>query len=111
MADNQTPPLYDVDRAMREIARARRKRDELTRQQGAIADNLATHLDRHFSAEELETAGRALLIGAASVAALVSPDIPPAVIANVLAFAGDRLVRDGRAITATPIEEKPSERA
>lgn len=105
MPDDQTPPLYDVGQAMREIARARRKRDELTRQQASIANKLATHLDRHFSAEELETAGRALLIGAGSVAALAEPGIPPAVLVNVLAFTGDRLVRDGRTITATPVQE------
>lgn len=91
--------LYAVDNALAEIAKARRRRDELTRMQASIADALATHLDRHFSAEEMETAGRALLIGAASVAGLVRDDlISPAVLCNILAFAGDRLIRDGRTI-------------
>lgn len=88
--------LYDVDEALREIARHRKRRDELTRQQVAIADRLAIHLDRHFAAEEIETAGRALVIGAASVIALATEDIPPAVMCNVLAFAGARLILDGR---------------
>lgn len=90
------PKLYDVENALRELAKNRQRRDELTRQQVAIADRLAIHLDRHFAAEELETAGRALLIGAASVIALATEDIPSAVMCNVLAFAGDRLIRDGR---------------
>jgi len=90
------PRLYDVDNALAEIAKARARRDELTRQQVAIADRLAIHLDRHFAAEELETAGRALVIGAASIAALANEDIPGAVMCNILAFGGARLILDGR---------------
>jgi hypothetical protein len=88
--------LYDVEQALQEIARARLRPDELTRQQVAIADRLVIHLDRHFAAEELETAGRALLVGAASVGVLCVEDMQPQVLVNILAFAGARLVTDGR---------------
>lgn len=96
VADTGIPPLYDEERGLRELARNRLKRDPVTVHTAAIADQLATHMKRHFSAEETETAGRALLIGAASVAALIEDEIPPAVILNVLAFAAGRLVTDGR---------------
>lgn len=93
------PPLYDIEHALAEIASQRRRRDELTRAQVGIADALALHLDRHFAAEELETAGRALVIAAASSASLAS-EVPAEhlgpLICNLLGFAGARLIRDGR---------------
>jgi hypothetical protein len=97
VTDQHAPPLYDEEHALRELARGRLKRDELTRRQVEIADRLAAHMHRHFSAEEAETAGRALLIGSASVAALAAEDVPATVVCNVLAFTAGRLVADGRA--------------
>ena len=92
------PPLYDEETGLREIARARLKRDGLTRAQVQMADGLAEAMQRHFSAEETETAGRALLIGAASCTTLArSEDIPAAVIVNILGFAAARMITDGRA--------------
>ena len=92
------PPLYDEDAGLREIARARLKRDGLTRAQVQMADGLAEAMQRHFSAEETATAGRALLIGAASCTTLArSEDIPAAVIVNILGFAAARMITDGRA--------------
>lgn len=93
--DSLVPPLYDVDNARRELAKIRRRRDELTRQQASIGDRLATQMDRHFSAEELETAGRALVIAAGSVGVLAQEGIPASVVVNIIAFAGDRLITDG----------------
>lgn len=97
MADTEAAPLYDEEKGLREIARHRLRRDELTRSQVVIADQLAIHMQRHFAAEETETAGRALLIGAASVTALIDDQIPPAVLVNILGFTAARLVADGRA--------------
>jgi hypothetical protein len=98
MADTGIPPLYDEDRGLREISRARMKRDTLTRGQVIIADRLAEHMGRHFAAEETETAGRALLVGAASVMTLARDSaIPATVVCNILAFAAGRMVADGRA--------------
>ena len=93
------PPLYDEETGLREIARARLKRDGLTRAQVQMADGLAEAMQRHFSAGETETAGRALLIGAASCATLArdGDDIPAAVIVNILGFAAARMITDGRA--------------
>ncbi len=92
------PHLYDVDKARTEMAKGRRSRDPLIREQAAIGDRLANHLNKHFSAEEQETAGRAVMIAAASVGTLAEyRDIPGAVLVNILAFGGDRLITDGRA--------------
>jgi hypothetical protein len=98
MSGTGIPPLYDEEAGLREIARARLKRDGLTRAQVQLADGLAEAMQRHFSAEETETAGRALLIGAASCATLArSGEIPAAVVVNILGFAAARMVADGRA--------------
>jgi hypothetical protein len=88
------PPLYDVEQARRVVAAQRRKRDELTLATTMIADRLSSHLGRHFAAEELEAAGRSLVIAAASLGALT--DCDPATLCNLLAFAGDRMITDGR---------------
>ena len=94
LEDNGIPPLYDVEKARRVLATQRRKRDELTLATTMIADRLSSHLGRHFAAEELESAGRSLVIAAASLGALA--DCDPASLCNVLAFAGDRMITDGR---------------
>jgi hypothetical protein len=94
-----SPELYDVDKARHELAAARKRRDGLTHSQSKIGDSLAAHVDRHFSAEELETAGRALLIAAGSLAGLADMDLPPQVMCNILGFAGDRLITDGQVTT------------
>jgi hypothetical protein len=96
MPDTHMPPLYDEGRGLRQLARHRLKRDALTLSQVSIADGLALNIERHFSAEEIETAGRALLIGVASGATLASDGIPAAVILNVLGFAAARMISDGR---------------
>lgn len=97
MTDTRLPPLYDEERGLRELARHRLKRDDLTRRQVEIADRLALHMQRHFAAEEAETAGRALLVGAASVTTLAADGIPAAVVCNILAFTAGRMITDGRA--------------
>jgi hypothetical protein len=97
MSETGIPPLYDEEHALRELARGRLRRDRLTHVQVEIADRLALHMQRHFSAEEAETAGRALLVGSASVAALAAEGIPATVVCNVLAFAAGRMITDGRA--------------
>jgi hypothetical protein len=93
------PPLYDVDKARREVRRNRRRRDGMTLAQASIADALALSISQHFSAEETGTVGRAVLIAAGAIAALaVIPEMQPAVLCNVLAFAGERLITDGEVI-------------
>ena len=98
MTGTGIPPLYDEEAGLAEIARARLRRDGLTRAQVQLADGLAEAMQRHFSAEEIETAGRALLIGAASCATLARSEenIPAAVVVNILGFAAARMVTDGR---------------
>jgi hypothetical protein len=96
MSDTGIPPLYDEEKGLRELARHRLKRDALTLHQVSIADKLAVNIERHFSAEETETAGRALLLGVASGATLANDEIPAAVILNILGFAAARMISDGR---------------
>lgn len=96
MSDTGIPPLYDEEKCLRELARARLRRDSVTCSQVAIADSLVANLERHFSAGETETAGRALLIGVASGAGLAAQDLPAAVILNILGFAAARMISDGR---------------
>ena len=96
MSGTGIPPLYDEERGLRELARHRLKRDALTLSQVAVADNLAVNIGRHFSGDEIETVGRALLVGAASAATLANDGIPAEVIVNVLGFAAARMISDGR---------------
>jgi hypothetical protein len=87
-----TAPLYDVQLGLAEARRARLTRhDAVTVETGRLADKLAVNMARHFTPAERKIAGRALLIAGASVG--VFEDIPPAVVANLVAFAGERLMR------------------
>ena len=96
-------PLYDVDTALAELARQRLKRDGMTRGTVQLSDSLVEHLLRHVSPDEVETAGRVLMIASSSVAALVmearaqDTDMDPVVLLNILGFAGGRMVTEGRA--------------
>jgi len=102
------PGPYDVDTALRELARTRRRRDLGTQGTLQLADRLAASLQGNFSVEEMETVGRTLIIAAASTGALLMPGQAPragredltvaTLICNITAFAGERLIRDARAI-------------
>lgn len=98
-------PLYDVDRGLAELGRQRLKRDGLTRGTVQLSDSLVEHLLRHLSPDETETAGRVLLIASSSVASLVvearamGNELDPAVVLNILGFAGGRMITEGRAWT------------
>jgi hypothetical protein len=104
--ESALPPLFDTDRGLRELARARGKRDTLTRGEAQLGDGLAEYVNRHFSAEEIETAGRALMIAASCAGSLVGKGVNrPEVIINVIGFAAARMVTDGRAWTEAGNEE------
>lgn len=92
--------LYDVELGLREIARHRRRRDQLTTATADVADRLASHMARHFGPEAAETAGLALVIAAASLGGLATEVPRPEVLVNVLAFTGQRLATDARAADA-----------
>jgi hypothetical protein len=94
------PPLFDTDKGLREMARARGRRDTLTRGQVQLGDSMAEFIDRHFSPEETETAGRALMIAASAAGSLVAEGVSrPEIILNIIGFAAARMVTDGRAWT------------
>jgi hypothetical protein len=87
--------LYDIENGLREAARYRQRRDELALGSMDIADKLAINIARHFGPEATETAGLALVLAGASIGAL--DGVPVAVVANILALAGQRLTADARA--------------
>jgi len=97
------PELYDVEAALLEVARARRRRDEPTIAVAQLAERLSSNLVRHFGPEATETAGLALVIAAASIGVLVREGIPAEAITNLLAFAGQRIVVDARTADGGPV--------
>ena len=86
---------YDLEAALAAMRKARQRRDPLTVTTGGFADRFANNMLRHFGPEQIETVGLALLIVGASLPAL--DELPHAVLANLVAFAGQRLVDDARA--------------
>lgn len=94
MADSSVPRPYDIDNGLAE-ARAFRERQNraIVRASVQVGDRLADGMATNFSPSDLELVGRALIVVAASVCELV--DLPAAVISNVIAIAGQRLVDGG----------------
>jgi hypothetical protein len=82
------PPLYDIEKARDEMRRFRGRNDPLARETRRFGDKLAANVQLHFTPEELDTAGRVLLLAAASIAGL---PLPLPVAANIVAVAGERL--------------------
>jgi hypothetical protein len=104
--ETDLPPLFDVDRGLRDMARARGRRDTLTRGQVQLGDSMAEFIDRHLSPEETEPAGRALMIAASAAGSLVAEGVNrPEVILNIIGFAAARMVTDGRAWTDAGTED------
>jgi hypothetical protein len=102
MPEMPLSPLYDEETGLAEMAAARANPpDETTRHLLAIAGQLARHMKRHFQPGQLETAGRALLIGAASCADLANDGIQPVILVNLLGYTAERLVTEARTQTAT----------
>lgn len=99
------PGSYDVEDALQQLHRARfEQRDPLTRQTIRIADKLAHGMMPHFTQAEADVAGRALVLTAASIGALVEQTSDPVARAttNVIAFAGQRLVLHARQAIRSP---------
>lgn len=87
--------MYDIERALQEIARSRSRRDGVTRETKALAERIAAGFRGDFDGVlDLDTCGRALVIAAGSLVPLCGPDIPATVIVNMIAFAGESLVRE-----------------
>lgn len=88
---------FDVENGLREIARARASGNELLRETATLADQVAAGMRGDFAGVlDMETCGKAFVIAAASVVPLCGPDIPAAVIANLIGMAGENLVREAR---------------
>lgn len=88
---------YDIEQAIRQAARARGNRDDLTRETSTIADRMADGFRGDFGDTlDMETCGKALVIAAGSLVPLCGPEIPGAVLANIVCLAGESLVRQAR---------------
>jgi hypothetical protein len=87
--------LYDVEDALRTAAKYRRRNDAATLAQVDLADRLATAMTKHFPSG-LEEAGISLVLAAASLGAITA-EVSPAVLVNIIAFTGQRMVLDARA--------------
>jgi hypothetical protein len=93
---------YDVERGLREIAAARLKErsDFLLAETAKLARLVADGFRREFDDElDMEHVGKVLVIAAASLPPLVAGEagVPGAVVMNLIAFAGEELVRAARA--------------
>lgn len=102
------PELYDVENALRELARFRRRRDEATIVTAGMADDLAANITRHFGPEALETVGLGLVIAGASAGAVarMGSDSIAAVVVNLITMAGQRIVLDARAADAKEDDDR-----
>lgn len=88
---------FDLERALAEIARNRANDDPLTRRTAALAAKMASGTRGDFAGVlDMETVGTAYVVAAASVVPLCSPDIPAAVIVNIIAMAGADLIEQAR---------------
>jgi hypothetical protein len=97
---------YDVEHALREIAKARAKAhtDVITAETAKLAGLVAEGFRREFDDElDMEATGMALVIAAASLPPVVTGEhaaVPGAVVMNLIAFAGEDLIRTARARAA-----------
>lgn len=93
---------YDVERAIHEIRHNRGRGDALIAESGRMADKVADGFRCDFdSTMDMETVGKALVVAAASLIALTDPPASSAaVVLDVLAFAGENIVRTARARAA-----------
>jgi len=88
---------FDIENGLREIARARAVADPLMWETALLADKLVAGVRGDFEGVlDMEMCGKAFVIAAASVMPLCTPDIPAAVIVNLIGMAGERLVRQAR---------------
>jgi hypothetical protein len=88
---------YDLENGIREMARARSRNDALSKETMRLADQVVARMREEFgSTLDMETCGKAWVIAASSVVPLCGPEIPAAVVANLIGFAGEQLVREAR---------------
>lgn len=89
---------YDVERGIHELFHARLRRDLLLAEAAQLGDTIADGFRADFDTTlDMETVGMALVIAAASVTPVaVEKNMPAQVIANLIGFAGENLVRTAR---------------
>ena len=88
---------FDVEAGIHQINQSRHRNDQLTVAQVALADRVATKFREEFgSTLDMETCGKAMVIAASAAAPLCREEIPGTAIANIIALAGEQLVREAR---------------
>lgn len=93
---------FDIELGIHTVNQSRRRPDALTQHTIHMADDAAANMRAEFGDSlDMEMCGKAWLIIAAAVIPLCDPEIPGAVLANLIAFAGENLIRTARS-TVTP---------
>lgn len=89
---------FDIERAIHEIFHHRFHGDELAAETGRLADKIADGFRADFDTSmDMEDVGKVLVIAAASLVPLATPDVPSPVLVNMIGMAGESLVRTVRA--------------
>lgn len=89
---------FDVENALQQVA-ASRTADSLSAETARIAEHLVEGFRRDFGDTlDLEVCGMALVIAAASLVPMCTPEIPGTVLVNLVAMAGESLVRGERSV-------------
>jgi len=87
----------DIEKCVHVLNQARRQPDEVTQHTALLADQVAVKMREEFGDTlDMETCGKALVIAASAVVPLCTPDVPAALVANLIGFLGEDLVRNAR---------------
>lgn len=89
--------MVDIEKCVHVLNRARRRPDPVTQHTALLADEVAAKMRAEFGDTlDMETCGKALVIAASAVVPLCAPDVPSALVANLIGFFGENLVREAR---------------
>jgi hypothetical protein len=87
----------DIELCIHTLNQGRRLVDPLTQYTMKMADEAATRMRAEFGDSlDMETCGKALVIAASMIVPLCREEIPGAVLANLIGFVGEDLVREAR---------------
>lgn len=90
---------FDIESALLGVSIRRHSGNALDTESAKLGDTIVAGLRREFPELDPETCGLAMVIAAGSVIPLLEHEIPPAVLVNIIGFAGQRLVSDARKAT------------
>lgn len=88
---------FDIELGIHTLNQGRRLVDPLTQYTIKMADEAAARMRAEFGDSlDMETCGKALIIAAGMVVPLCHEEIPGTVLANLIGFVGEDLVREAR---------------